>query len=269
MKTALVEGARRGAEPGLKGVCPGCDQPVLARCGKKRVWHWAHKVECNCPLNKEETDWHRGWKNHFPVEWQEVFHSDINGERHFADVKTKNSWVLEFQHSPISSEERASRNKVYGKITWVVHLYRQQETKRFFEMANGGLALPGHPYTVIVEKKGNYLLSDWGEGIKPVLFDIEGNEVCWLMLPIENENLAYFAKVKKNDFINLHISEDQNCGYTKLLNHTFQIISGVLQKKKGNARKVKLPPLNKPSVQDTLGYRVVPRPRLSRRRRRF
>lgn len=34
--------AKLGAEG---AVCPLCKSEVLARCGEKNVWHWAHKKE--------------------------------------------------------------------------------------------------------------------------------------------------------------------------------------------------------------------------------
>jgi len=48
---------------------------------------------------ENETQWHRDWKNHFPVEWQEVVQIAEDGEKHIADVKTSEGWVVEFQHS--------------------------------------------------------------------------------------------------------------------------------------------------------------------------
>ncbi|WP_419788916.1 competence protein CoiA family protein [Mucilaginibacter sp. E4BP6] len=30
------------AKPGLKGLCPGCWQPVIAKCGTERIHHWSH-----------------------------------------------------------------------------------------------------------------------------------------------------------------------------------------------------------------------------------
>ena len=39
------------------------------------------------------------WKNQFPTEWQEIIQRGNTGEKHIADVKTKDGWVIEFQHS--------------------------------------------------------------------------------------------------------------------------------------------------------------------------
>jgi hypothetical protein len=51
---------------------------------------------------ENETEWHRAWKDQFPPEWQEIVHLAGDGERHIADVKTGDGWVIEFQHSYIT-----------------------------------------------------------------------------------------------------------------------------------------------------------------------
>src|SRR5579872_4564917 len=101
-KFALVEGQRQEAQPGLTGKCQFCEKPMVAKCGKTRIKHWAHIGKRTCDLWWEnETEWHRAWKGHFPAEWQEIVHQAQNGEKHIADVKTDLGWVLEFQHSYI------------------------------------------------------------------------------------------------------------------------------------------------------------------------
>ena len=79
---------------------------MLARCGSKKVWHWAHKGRRHYDHWWEnETEWHRNWKNIFPTDWQEVPARDGTGELHIADIKTPHSLVLEFQHSAIKLDE--------------------------------------------------------------------------------------------------------------------------------------------------------------------
>ena len=61
-----------------------------------------------------ETQWHRNWKNKFPIVWQEIFlHDEQTGELHIADVRTEHGLVIEFQHSHIKPEERISRENFY------------------------------------------------------------------------------------------------------------------------------------------------------------
>ena len=55
---------------------------MLARCGTKKVWHWAHKGRRHCDHWWEnETEWHRDWKNLFLSDWQDVPARDEAGER--------------------------------------------------------------------------------------------------------------------------------------------------------------------------------------------
>jgi hypothetical protein len=42
MKFAIVEGNRQEATTGIRGTCPGCGSPMIAKCGIKRLRHWAH-----------------------------------------------------------------------------------------------------------------------------------------------------------------------------------------------------------------------------------
>jgi len=53
-------------------------------------------------------------------------HFDEKGEKHIADVKTKNGWVLEFQHSYIKPEERNYRNAFYSKLVWIIDGLRRK-----------------------------------------------------------------------------------------------------------------------------------------------
>jgi competence protein CoiA len=133
MEYALVNGIKITAAPGLKGFCPACGNEVTPRCGKIKVHHWVHYHLPDCDSWSEpETPWHRAWKARFPVEWQEVpFTDPLTLEIHRADVHTPERITLEFQHSPISVTELASRNTFYQKLIWVVDATRFQ---RNFEL---------------------------------------------------------------------------------------------------------------------------------------
>ena len=121
MKYALQSDERVEATPKAIGVCPCCGSEVVAKCGNKKVWHWAHKSKQVCDHWWEnETQWHRDWKNCFPEEWQEVVHFVEDGEKHIADVKTPSGLVIEFQHSAIKPEEIKSREKFHKHMIWIV-----------------------------------------------------------------------------------------------------------------------------------------------------
>lgn len=81
MKYAFVGGTRVQVEPKLRGVCPPCESEVISKCGKRVIWHWANQSRSSCdPWWENEAAWHRGWKNRFPAEWQEVTHLGSAGD---------------------------------------------------------------------------------------------------------------------------------------------------------------------------------------------
>jgi competence protein CoiA len=123
MKFANVAGERVAAFPEAGGTCCFCNARMIAKCGDKLAWHWAHMPRPKCdPWWENETDWHRAWKNHFPQEWQEVVQVDAEtGERHIADVKTRCGVVIEFQNSPMTKRELDSREQFYKSVLWVVN----------------------------------------------------------------------------------------------------------------------------------------------------
>ncbi|ESX80230.1 competence protein [Mesorhizobium sp. LSHC420B00] len=176
MKFALVGGERREPEPTLTGQCPGCGETVTAKCGTQRVWHWAHKGLRTCdPWWEPETEWHRRWKNLFPVSWQEtVRRSETTGERHIADVQTPHGLVIEFQHSTITPAERVSREHFYRDMIWVVDgTLAKKDRPRIDKGLPDWRWQPENKYTAkfLVE---NFLPSFWVKCDVPVLFDFDG-----------------------------------------------------------------------------------------------
>ncbi|MBI1223855.1 MAG: hypothetical protein GC192_01345 [Bacteroidetes bacterium] len=123
MKYANVDGEKREAFQGGKGLCDCCNQETVAKCGTQKIHHWAHKSLKHCDDWWEpETEWHRQWKSFFPKEWQEVVHFDLKtGEKHIADIKTESGIVIEFQNSPMDIPEMESREKFYQKMVWVIN----------------------------------------------------------------------------------------------------------------------------------------------------
>lgn len=123
MKFALINGIKQEPAPKLKGVCCNCGTITQAKCGTRKVWHWAHVTLQHCdPWWESETEWHRFWKGYFPYQNQEVIHfDDTTGEKHIADIKTDNGMVIEIQNSPMSELEMQSREHFYGNMLWIVN----------------------------------------------------------------------------------------------------------------------------------------------------
>jgi hypothetical protein len=116
-----ISGVRVEAAPKLVGFCPTCGVRVQSKCGTLVAWHFAHLACDNCdPWKEGETAWHRGWKALFPEECREVVK-----DNHRADVLVGDT-AVEFQHSPIPTQDRIARDEFWGRIIWVVSVPPEQ-----------------------------------------------------------------------------------------------------------------------------------------------
>lgn len=222
MKFALVDSQKKEAEKGLKGLCPICQQPVIAKCGKFKINHWAHKSLEHCDKWWEnETEWHRQWKNTFPVEWQEIVAIDEKtGEKHIADIKTNDNMVVEFQHSNISEEERVSRENFYKFMIWIVDgTRRKRDFPRFYEAFEYGdiwrVSQESHLY--VLEFGHCYLPKEWQSSCVPVLLDFKGlldkneeeydkdplREPLWCLLPLRRKNINVLFEFDRSKLIEI------------------------------------------------------------------
>ncbi len=136
MHFAVLDNVKVRPIRGQVGFCPMCGSVMIAKCGKVKIHHWAHKGKLHCDKWWEsETPWHREWKNHFPLDWQEKVHYDSTGEKHIADLKTPHGLIVEFQHSLISKEEQDARENFYKTMIWVVDGTRKwKDLDRFYSI---------------------------------------------------------------------------------------------------------------------------------------
>lgn len=221
MKYALVDNQKKEAAKGLKGLCPICLQPVIAKCGKYKINHWAHKSLEHCDNWWEnETEWHRQWKNTFPVEWQEIVAIDEKtGEKHIADIKTIGDMVVEFQHSNISEEERISRENFYKHMIWIVDgTRRKRDFTRFaetFEFNSIWHVVQNRLY--VLEFGYSHLPKEWLSSSVPVLFDFKGlldkdeetydknpfREPLWCLLPVRGYNMNVLYKFDRSKLVEI------------------------------------------------------------------
>jgi competence protein CoiA len=257
MKFALVNGQRQEARPSLSGVCQVCDEPVFSRCGDVRLPHWAHHKRSNCDHWWEpETAWHRKWKEHFPVNWQEIVQLAENGEKHIADVKTDQGWVIEFQHSYIKPDERRSREDFYHKLIWVVDGTRRKRDKsQFFKaLQYGRLILKELGLWRFPIREECALLRDWTRSNVPVFFDFSGcanpedaqlslidltkekkldDDRLWCLIQVFKGE-AYGGWFSRETFVKFH-NPDENekdldfTGFLKKINEAIEVISGQYQ----------------------------------------
>lgn len=204
MKYAIVNGSKTEAQPKLKGTCNFCGSEMIARCGRHKIWHWAHKSKVDCdPWWESEGEWHRNWKNHFPVEWQEVIHIDqITGEKHIADVKNPFGLVIEFQNSNIKPEEMESRENFYKEMIWVVNGHRDDLTESYFNMGLRG-PIQNNPLAYQVKWYGkSKFLPNWGNSKVKVYLDF-GKDVVWRLVFFDTKDkVGAVGPLSKDVFIN-------------------------------------------------------------------
>jgi len=203
MKFALVDGQRQEAKSKLVGLCPACSSPMVARCGKIRVQHWAHKGSDRCDQWWEtESEWHRNWKNQFPNDWQEIIRHSDDGEKHIADVQTIRGWVIEFQHSTLNPDERRSREKFYQRLIWVVDgTKRKKDTAPFKKGYIGGQTPdPLSPNKSRIFFPKGALFRDWAESPGHVFLDFGDEHPLWWIFPGSNETYAYVQSISRIEF---------------------------------------------------------------------
>ena len=204
MRFALDGAQRIEAIQKGRGQCPVCGGDVLAKCGTKRIWHWAHRVKARCDQWWEnETAWHREWKMNFPAEWQEVIVRGSNGEIHIADVRTPSGLSIEFQHSPITEIEQEAREEFYGDMIWVVDgAHGNQGYESFMEniefwrdrgVSPSQIGLRFNPLLARITKR-------WISSRRPVLIDF-GGSVLWSISVSRDGWAKYALEVPKSDFV--------------------------------------------------------------------
>ena len=204
MRYALVNDEKAEAQPKQKGRCPHCGGDMIAKCGRVKVWHWAHKGRPPCdPWWESETEWHRAWKDRFPVDWQEISHIDKEtGEKHIADVKNPHGLVVELQHSPIDPVEMHSREKFYGRMIWIVDGTRGLDAAHFHLGLEGQQPVQKNPLAYRVTWWGkSQLLRNWGEAKAKVYIDF-GREIIWrLVLFNQSTKIGIVGPLNKEIFI--------------------------------------------------------------------
>lgn len=200
------------AKAALKGFCRGCGQAVVPKCGTVRVHHWSHQGTKMCDdWCETETEWHRFWKNKFPVFCQEFFMPNvINGEKHMADVRTDHGLIIEFQHSHLKPQERIARETFYQNMLWVVDGIKLKYDYPRFIKARSRFEC--------IDPKGIFRVSlsedcfprGWVDSRVPVVFDFLGTNsigipdqrnTLYCLLPIRIGGSAIVAEITRNAFI--------------------------------------------------------------------
>lgn len=226
VKYALMNGKREEAKPGLSGECPGCGKTLVAKCGEVKVWHWAHSGTRMCdPWWENETEWHRKWKEYFPIDWQERVQFAEDGEKHIADVKTGRDWVLEFQHSYLKPEERRARTAFYPKLVWVIDGNRRPKLKtQFFKTLIEMNPINSEPTIRQVFLGFSSLLEEWVETKVPVILDFGDESPLWCLLPTGPDMWVYVVAISRQDFVELH-RNSANYDFAEYINKIISFVT--------------------------------------------
>ncbi|WP_157037973.1 MULTISPECIES: competence protein CoiA [Chelativorans] len=209
MRFALVDSVRSEASPGSIGYCPGCSEPMTAKCGTRKIWHWAHRSRRTCdPWWEPETVWHRMWKSHFASGWQEAIQLDDAGEKHIADVRTESGLVIEFQHSHLPEKERSAREAFYQNMVWVVDGTRLKRDRPRFLSGRTLLRPTWLKGVFVTQRPQECFPAGWLNCTMPVFFDREAIEqsgtklaTLWCLLPERAEGQAVIAAVSRPAFL--------------------------------------------------------------------
>jgi hypothetical protein len=211
VRFAIVDGQRGEAQPKQRGICQACGDEVIAKCGRVKVWHWAHKGRLSCdPWWENETEWHRKWKAQFPPDWQEQVATDpITGERHIADVRIPYGLVIEFQHSTIAPAEIAAREKFYGNMIWIVDGDRGTLDPAYFKMGLSGPIQKDPPAYQIEWLGRSHFLHNWSQVHANVFLDF-GDEHLWLLVSYDHSRkLGAVGLVSKKTLVELCLNGEK------------------------------------------------------------
>jgi len=176
MRIALVDGVRRVPTPGAKGICTGCGEELVAKCGQVNAWHWAHLPASECPYKDDHSVWKNVWKGFFPDEQVERW---INGVR--VDIVGKgNIYIMLCDTSP-SPEEAEKMEDLFGdKLAWILN-------------GNGILGQKG---LSLRKKSGdfpnsNYRTFRWKHARRSLAFCTKGN----IYIDLDNTHFFHFKKL--------------------------------------------------------------------------
>ena len=161
-----------------KYFCPCCNSELVLKNGKINSAHFAHKNLSDCDtFTQDMSEWHKAWQEQFPEKYREVvitlklnefeynwaaynfnFYTGPKDKarancsntylsnkkkmltiKHRADVCI-NGYVIEFQHSPISTKEFNERNWFYTKagykVIWIfdfIEEFKNEQIKSYDE----------------------------------------------------------------------------------------------------------------------------------------
>ena len=124
-------------------LCPSCSGELVIKSGNVRVSHFSHKTFNNCDYSDNDmSEWHRNWQKRFPLKNREVvlkLDKDDPFAEHYKHLTRRADvlcygYAIEFQNSPITSEEYDERcsfyNKLGYKVVWIFNMIEPFKNKK-------------------------------------------------------------------------------------------------------------------------------------------
>ena len=222
MKFGRLNGERVRPEPHLKGVrCPKCDTELVAKCGKIRAFHWAHKNKLQCDdWMEDDNEWRDSWLNEFEDDWQESL-IDRGGVSHFADSETDKNTIILLHQSRLTPEIIREREDFYRTPVWIFNAgLHKQDVSRFLKaFEKDWIRYPKiqnikNPFLMISEfHVENVFRKEWLSARFPVFLDystakdVQGkpfseklNEI-WYLTPFKVQNFRILYHYSKKDLV--------------------------------------------------------------------
>jgi len=199
----------------------------------------------------------------FDAKWQEIILTASDGEKHISDVRTPQGLTIEFQHSPISEEERISRERFYssvGGMIWVVdgtkskHDWNRWYNNRLLRESSRVLPRGG----TIIENAKEMLPEEWLHCAVPVFFDFLGTEPVDEAIPEKRELVCILCSKDQQKHLVIPIQKELFIELCK----TEKLLTWIKEKKTPNQiyTNHKLPPISIPRPIQAPKHIVQPVP---------
>ena len=110
-----------------RGICPGCQEEVVGKCGPLMPNHWSHLAGSDCDTWSEPmTQWHKDWQAAAPT-----YRREVPLGPHRADIVTADGRIYEIQHSALSWDDIERREDFYSvDLVWLWDAREAWDEKR-------------------------------------------------------------------------------------------------------------------------------------------
>lgn len=171
-----------------------CDigHDLIAKKGKIKIHHFAHKGSYNCICNRDMSEWHINWQRYLNPENIEVIIIK-DGKKHIADCVNDDGKVIEFQKSVISEDIIKERENFYKNMIWIFDVSLIDFDIKVIDNSYCELYIVSGSKFFLKAKKKSYL--DTGKrGIIKVM-KIEGSKIYGYIIEYKKFINKYFKNI--------------------------------------------------------------------------